>query len=58
MLLADTLLDFGKPVLFLNTITNCFEFKELFSTAQGYLGGKPASGCITLCPWEYSSGLI
>ena len=45
-------------VLFLNTIANCFKFKELFSTAQGYLGGKPISGCITLCPWEYSSGLI
>lgn len=45
-------------VLFLNTITNCLEFKELFSTAHGYLGGKPTSGCITLCPWEYSSGLI
>jgi len=45
-------------VLFLNTVANCFEFKELFSTAQGYLGGKPTSGCITPCPWEYCSGLI
>lgn len=45
-------------VLFLNTVANCFEFKELFSTAQGYLGGKPTSGCITPCPWEYFSGLI
>lgn len=44
-------------VLFLNTIANFFEFKELFSTSEGYLGGKPTSGCITLCPWEYSSGL-
>lgn len=45
-------------VLFLNTVANCFEFKELFSTAQGYLGGKPTSGCITPCPWEYCCGLM
>lgn len=45
-------------VLFLNTVANCSEFKELFSTAQGYLGGKPTSGHITPCPWEHFSGLI
>lgn len=32
--------------------------QRIAQAAQGYLGGKSTSGCITLCPWEYSSGLI